>query len=62
MRHHRDEVRDAIDQFAEYNTIKVHLHNIRKKLRPRGQDIIFEAHRWGVYYRHVRLLHDSSRE
>lgn len=61
-RHHRDELRDAIDPYTNWDNLRAHLDNIRAKLKPRGQTILCEYFRMGMHYRHVRFLHDSSRE
>lgn len=37
-------------------TVKTHLSNIRRKLRPRGEDIVCVFNR-GYFYQHVRMLY-----
>lgn len=44
-------------------TLRVHMHHIRKHLRPRGQDIVFVNNGPGIHgYMHVRLLASPSTE
>jgi hypothetical protein len=59
--HSITELRTALnDELAVRCALKVHICHIRKKLRPIGQDILFEITGKidGTYYsyRHVRLL------
>lgn len=44
------------DGKARHRTLHVHITNIRKKLRPSGQDILCEYYNRRTYYRHVRLI------
>lgn len=50
--HKLEEIRDGYDKYIELSTIQNHLTNIRKKLGPIGQDIIFRDGR----YRWVRIV------
>ena len=55
--HHRNELFQCLnDDLTTYTTLKVHLCNIRKVLRPLGQDVICELSGQQVYYRLARLL------
>jgi hypothetical protein len=55
--HHREELRACIDgEFTALVTMQNHLKNMRKKLRPKGQDIICEFVNRQLHYRWVRLL------
>ena len=44
------------DEMGSPATVAVHITGIRKKLRPKGQDISCETINRQAYYRHVRLL------
>lgn len=44
------------DEMTSVKTVRVHIHAIRKILRPAGQDIVCEYIRRDCLYRHVRLL------
>jgi len=48
-----------VDELGPVSNIKFHLTTIRKKLRPRGEDIICEIHNRKMHYRHVRLISNS---
>ncbi len=56
MPHNKYQVLECIDEQADMNTLRVHLTNIRKILRPIGEDIICEVRGYTNCYRHVRLL------
>lgn len=57
LAHTGDELRHCLpDDMAQSGTLRMHLTNIRKKLRPHGQDILIEFIRFRVHYRQVRLL------
>lgn len=45
------------DELSDFSTVRVHIHNIRKKLRRYGQDIVCELSSRRIFYRHVRSLH-----
>ena len=60
-RHSRKEIHGClVDELGELSNIQAHLSNIRKKLRPIGEDIICEFYQRTIYYRHVRLLASSN--
>lgn len=44
------------DDLAPVNAFRWHVSNLRKKLRPGGEDILCEIWNRTVHYRHVRLL------
>lgn len=48
------------DELASFGALKVHLSNIRKKLKTQGEDIVFVASYkcWG--YRQVRFLNHKE--
>ncbi len=50
----------AADKDGPYSNIHMHLSNIRKKLAPKGQNIIAEYNRRRVGYRHVVLLASTT--
>lgn len=56
--HRQGELRLALGSggYASRGMLRVHLSNLRKVLRPRGQDIICEWHRRSFCYRWVKLL------
>lgn len=45
-----------LDDLSQISTIQFHISNLRKVLRPLGQDIICEVANRRKYYRHIRLL------
>ena len=61
IRHDPKELHACLpDQEGALSNIQMHLSNIRKVLRPKGQDVICELANRRVYYRWVRLLtHDN---
>ena len=57
MAHTREELHACLpDELSALSAIKRHLTEIRKKLRPQGQDIICQLKDRRPLYRHVRLL------
>ena len=55
--HKRDDLRRMIDPaLAERGTLQAHLSNIRRTLRPRGQNILCIWHNRGFCYQWVSLL------
>jgi DNA-binding response OmpR family regulator len=59
--HDRRELHSLLwDEYSELSAIQVHLSNIRKRLRPRGEDIICELHARTIKYRWVRLIQGAS--
>ena len=59
--HDRSELFNCLnDELTELITLRVHIHNIRKKIRPLGQDIscesVYEASKRTCRYRLVRLV------
>lgn len=44
------------DSQATIENVRSHLSLLRKKLRPRGQDVVAQTIHRRTYYRHVRLL------
>jgi len=55
--HPREELRQCLDdELASLAAMRVHLSELRKLLRPQGQDIICELRHRKTHYRHVRLL------
>ena len=55
--HKREELREALaDELSEVACVNNHLSNLRKKLRPIGQDIVCELQSRKICYRWVRLL------
>ena len=49
------------DEMGHTNNIQNHLSNIRKILRPKGQDIVCEIGRGVTWYRLVRLIGNAYR-
>lgn len=61
MPHRAEELHLCLnDTDGEIDNVRAHLTHMRKKLRPRGQDIICEWYNRGFYYRHVRLISKSE--
>lgn len=61
--HTREELEETIGNPLNCRqTLNTHISAIRKKLRPRGQDIIGEYVRRQCHYRHVILYRPSSQE
>lgn len=51
--HTKQELRDTCgnDEYIDKNTVNVYLTNLRKKIRPIGQDVVCEIHNQVAYYR-----------
>lgn len=59
--HKLPELMACLDDLTEQpNSLHRHLSVMRRKLRPRGEDIICQFVFRQRQYRHVRLLHSSS--
>lgn len=57
MPHLRRDLHDCLyDDSGKLSNIQVHISNLRRQLRPRGQDIVCEITPKGIAYRQVRLL------
>ncbi len=55
--HTREELHKCLpDDMTEMAAVRVHVCNIRKLLRPKGEDIICELKNSKIHYRHVRIL------
>lgn len=55
--HSREELRQCLwDDKGPLSNIRAHLCQLRKVLRPHGQDILCELYGGTIHYRHVRLL------
>ncbi|MGL6095037.1 MAG: hypothetical protein ACRC7O_04455 [Fimbriiglobus sp.] len=54
--HGKQELMNAVDEEADMSNVHKHLHCIRTKIRPIGQDIVAQLLYRKIYYRHVRLL------
>ena len=59
-RHRVDEMEESVLTNGEYENkrvaLQMHISNIRKLLRPIGQDIICQLHSGKKHYIHVRLI------
>ena len=56
MSHERCELYACLmDPESKPTSIRQRISSLRKKLRPKGEDVICELNR-GIYYRHVRML------
>lgn len=61
MPHRRDELLSVLpDELGSFGNVRKHLTQIRKRLRPRGEDVLCEYYKRSYYYRHVRLLKSSN--
>ena len=49
------------DELAGLSAVQFHVSTIRKKLRPKGEDIYCEMRGSGAYYRYVRVLARNNR-
>lgn len=59
--HTKNEVRMTIgDEFTSDATLRMHISNIRIRLKNRCEDIVCRIDQRRAYYQHVRLI--SSRE
>lgn len=57
MPHSTKELKKCLwDELSGDDTIYVHISNIRKVLRPLGQDIVCEFKDSRYFYRHIRLI------
>jgi DNA-binding CsgD family transcriptional regulator len=57
MPHKREELHACLsDDLASRTAVQMHVSNIRKRIRVRGEEIICEYYHRNLYYRHVRLL------
>lgn len=55
--HSRRELCNCVpNDMTSWATIKVHLSNIRKKIRPRGEDVLCVVRCRRIHYQLVRLL------
>lgn len=55
--HRREELHAClVDDLGALSNIQPHLSDIRKTLRPRGEDIVCEIVSRRICYRHVRLI------
>jgi hypothetical protein len=45
-----------VDELGDWNNVQFHISRIRKRLRPKGQDILCVVANQQISYRHVRLL------
>lgn len=62
LRHGKDELCACLsDELSAKDNLKFHISNIRKVIRPRGEDILCEFYRRARHYRHVRLLSNPYR-
>jgi DNA-binding response OmpR family regulator len=48
------------DELSERVVLRVHFSQLRKKLRPLGQDILCVYHMRSFWYQHVRLMCQPS--
>ena len=58
MSHSRAELQPCLrDELGSADNVKIHITNIRKKLRPKSEDIICQrVHLAEATYRHIRIL------
>lgn len=64
MPHPKAELKGCVDEqlaLVDDSALRAHLARIRKKLRPKGQDIICELLNRSIHWRHVRLLPSAVR-
>lgn len=59
--HTRQELHNCLyDELGSILTVRVHLCNIRKKLRLVGEDILCEYIKGKMHYRRIRLLPSAT--
>ena len=51
-----DVIKCLKDHLADFNTLAVHMFNLRRKVRPCGQDILLVYRKGGYHYQYVILL------
>lgn len=62
LRHTKEELFPCLyDELGSIENVKDHISRMRKKLQPRGEDILCEVYYNRLYYRHVRLLANPYR-
>ena len=60
--HRREELRQLLwDELGALSNIQTHLSQLRKKLRPQGQEILCEIVQRRICYRQVQLLQSTAR-
>lgn len=60
-RHSRVEIHGCLhDELSKLNAIWGPISDLRKILRPKGEDILCEIQGRGIFYRHIRLLHTDE--
>lgn len=58
--HSREELHACLDdELGPVSNIKAHLTYLRRKLRPRGEDIFCVRTFGGMHYRYVRIISSS---
>jgi len=63
QRHRREELHACLpDELGGLINVHNHLSKLRKKLRPKGEDIVCELYERRIHYRHVRILASPYRE
>lgn len=64
LSHNRSEFVPLLyDELGRLATIRFHIMQIRRKLRPIGEDIVCEIPNGRTpHYRHVRLLHSAYKD
>jgi DNA-binding response OmpR family regulator len=59
--HPRDELRACLpDKLGNFQNVNVHVTNLRRKLRPRGHNVVCLLIQRRIHYQHVMLLHTQS--
>lgn len=59
--HSRQEIHACLpDELSSMAAIQPHIVEIRKRLRPRGEDVVCEIGNKAISYRHVRLLASNA--
>lgn len=54
--HEKAHLQKCVNDELSTHAVNSHLRNIRRKLRPIGEDIICQFYDKKLFYRHVRLL------
>lgn len=57
----KDVLKEVLDEFGTIENLRVHVSQLRAKLRMIGEDILCEYKDRGFWYRHVRLLGNPYR-
>lgn len=58
--HHRDQLKDCLDELASFADLANHLCRLRAKLKLRGRSVICELRGKAIMYRQVILINPNA--